>query len=397
LTSTATPQIIANRRIAITAGYYAAFIVLGLASASLGPTLTGLAENTQTQLSQISYLFLARSVGYLLGSLLGGRLYDRISGHWVMAIGLIGIAISLSLTPLIPLLWLLIGVMVLLGISEGSLDVGANTLLVWLHRDQVNPFMNALHFFFGLGAFISPIIVAQAMLISGDIAWAYWMLAITALAPAAWLWLQPSPLPISDKKSGLRPIVNAALLGLIMVLFFLYVGAEVGYAGWVYTYSTTMKLGDPARAAYLTSSFWGALTLGRLLSIPIAARFRPRTILLVDLVGCLLSTALILIWQSSQLALWAGTIGLGLFMASFFPTLMNFAGRRMTITGAVTSLLFVGASTGGMFFPWFIGQLFEPFGPTVVLKVILLDLLLALGVFSYLVIRYPGAAEKPGG
>jgi len=64
-----------------TLGYYAAFIALGLVSASLGPTLPGLANNTGSQLSHISLLFVARSSGYLAGSLLGGRLYDRITGH----------------------------------------------------------------------------------------------------------------------------------------------------------------------------------------------------------------------------------------------------------------------------------------------------------------------------
>jgi len=38
--------------------------------------------------------------------------------------------------------------------------------------------MNALHFFFGVGAFVSPIIVAQAILMTGDITWAYWVLAL---------------------------------------------------------------------------------------------------------------------------------------------------------------------------------------------------------------------------
>ena len=57
-----------------TAAYYATFIGLGLTSASLGPTLPGLAEQTRTNIGEISFLFTARSLGYLLGSLRGGRL-----------------------------------------------------------------------------------------------------------------------------------------------------------------------------------------------------------------------------------------------------------------------------------------------------------------------------------
>ena len=79
-------------RMSKTAAYYLAFVALGLASASLGPTLPGLAENTQTHLREISFLFTARSLGYLLGSFSGGRFYDRKPGHPVMGLMLIGMA-----------------------------------------------------------------------------------------------------------------------------------------------------------------------------------------------------------------------------------------------------------------------------------------------------------------
>ena len=48
--------------------------------AVLGPTLPYLAKFTQTSFSQISLLFIARSLGYLAGSFIGGYLYDRVSG-----------------------------------------------------------------------------------------------------------------------------------------------------------------------------------------------------------------------------------------------------------------------------------------------------------------------------
>ena len=89
------------------------------------------------------------------------------------------------LIPVVPLLWLLAAVLLILGLGEGALDVGGNTLLVWGYREKVAPYMNALHFFFGVGAFISPIIVAQAIQATGDIMLAYWALAVLML-PAFW-------------------------------------------------------------------------------------------------------------------------------------------------------------------------------------------------------------------
>ncbi len=373
-----------SKRLAITFGYYAAFVALGLTTASLGPTLQNLADNTHSTLSEVSYLFTARSLGYLLGSLLGGRLYDRIKGHRVVGTVLLVMALTLALAPFIPILWLLTFDLLLLGIGEGALDVGGNTLLVWLHRDKVGPFMNGLHFFFGIGAFLSPVIIAQAILHLGTFAWGYGILALLVVLPA--LWLPPLPSPISQAQSeGRAPDrINYLLVGLVALFFFLYVGAESGYGGWVFTYATAQNLADTARAAYLTSGFWGALTLGRLLSIPIAARFRPGLILLADLVGCAVSLAVILLFPTSLLAAWIGTLGVGLSMASAFPTMISLAGSWMAVTGQITSFFFVGASTGGMFLPWVIGQLFDRVGPQVTIIAILINVVLDMAVLAAL-------------
>jgi len=132
----------------------------------------------------------------------------------------------------------------------------------------------------------------------------------------------------------------------------------------------------------LTSAYWGSFTLGRLLSIPIALRVRPRYILAADLAGCVASVLVILLWPQSMVAIWGGTLGLGLSMASVFPVTITLAERRMTITGRVTSWFFVGASLGGMSLPWLIGQLFEPVGPRATMFVILSALVLATVVFT---------------
>ena len=180
-----------ERKTSKTIAYYVSFVALGLGFASLGPTLPSLAAHTRTELSQISFLFTAHSLGYLLGSLLVGRSYDRVPGHPLMAIALITMISMLVLVPLISLWWLLVAVLLVLGFGEGTLDVGGNTLLVWVHRDNVGPFMNGLHFFFGAGAFLAPIIIARAVLISGDITWAYWALALLISPIAVWLFFLP--------------------------------------------------------------------------------------------------------------------------------------------------------------------------------------------------------------
>jgi fucose permease len=369
-----------------TIGYYVAFVALGLINASLGPTLPGLAENTRTQLSEIGFLFTARSLGYLIGSVIGGRLYDRVPGHKIMGLMIIGMTIMMGLAPLLPQLWLLTIALLLLGAAEGSVDVGGNTLLVWVHRDKVGPYMNGLHFFFGIGAFLSPIVVAQSLLRGGGVLGAYWALALLVLPVAFWLLRAPSPaVQTTNTADPSNGRVNHRLVFLIALFFFLYVGAEIGFGGWIFTYILRTNLAGEGMAAYLNAGFWGAFTMGRLLAIPIAARLRPRSILASDLVGALFSIGIIILWPTSLAATWVGAIGLGLSLASVFPTTLSLAERRMTITGQVTSFFFVGASLGAMFWPWLMGYLFEAIAPLAMMFTIAGVLMLAFGVFGVLI------------
>jgi len=124
----------------------------------------------------------------------------------------------------------------------------------------------------------------------------------------------------------------------------------------------------------LTSAFWGTFTLGRLLGVWVSTRARPQTILFMDLLGCAISTIIIMLWKESTLALWVGTIGLGVSMASIFPTIFMLAGEKMLITGTITGWFLVGSGAGSMLMPWLIGQIFALTGPMQMTTVLLVDI-----------------------
>jgi MFS transporter, FHS family, Na+ dependent glucose transporter 1 len=377
-----------------TIGYFAAFVGLGLTAASLGPTLPGLAAHTGSTIGEISFLFTARSFGYLLGSLRGGRAFDRLPGHPLMVTMLVGMATMMALVPVSSLLWLVTAVLFILGLAEGAVDVGTNTLLVWVHQQRVGPSMNALHFFFGFGAFLVPIIAAQALLCTNDINWVYWLLALYLLPVAFWLVRLPSPkAPAIVRAHQEKSILNPVLVGMLVLFFILYCGAESSFGGWVFTYATTLNLAGPAMAAYLTSIFWGVFTLGRLVGIPLAVRFSPQNMLVWDLVGCIFSIGLILLFPGSLIALGVGAAGLGFSMASMFPSMLVYAGQRMVMSGRLTSWFFVGAGIGAMILPWVIGQLFEKIGPQATMWIILFDLV-AIGLLFVAIRLYNRRAKN---
>ncbi|HEX2981267.1 MAG TPA: MFS transporter, partial [Anaerolineaceae bacterium] len=217
----------------ITGEYYLMFTLLGLSIASFGPSLPFLAEHTGSRLGEISFLFVARQLGFLLGAYLVGRLYDQKRGHRVLASGVLLMAATLALVPSISLLAVLTVVLFCLGFSESFLDVGGNTLLVWLQRERSGPFMNGLHLFYGVGAFIAPALVAQSVLISQDIRLAYWAVALIAVPTSLALLRAPSPAhPGAVDPASVRP-PQGWLLGLLVAFFFLFGGAESGFGGWI--------------------------------------------------------------------------------------------------------------------------------------------------------------------
>ena len=127
---------------------------------------------------------------------------------------------------------------------------------------------------------------------------------------------------------------------------------------------------------------WGALTLGRLLSIPLPDRVRARTLLFVDIIGLAISLLLLLFASHVPGVIWIATAGMGLSMANVFPTLMLLAEHHLNITGRITSWFLVGASLGGMAIPWLIGQNFESYGPQATILWILGTVLIAVFVLA---------------
>lgn len=383
-----------KQKVLATASYFASFVAMGISMSSLGPTLQGLAENTGSSLASIGILFTARALGSLIGSVWTGRVYDRMPGHGIMAVMIAAMAGLTALTAHIPLLWLLTAILFITGAVQGILNIGGNTLLVWLHGRSVGPFMNGLHFFFGVGTFLTPILIAQWITQQGALNWIYLLLAVIIL-PTAAIALIPSPATPVTSRTASAVKIDPTLIILISLVFGCYSGASLAFGGWIFTYATEMGLADQTTAAYLTSVFWGALTVGRLVAIPLAVRFKPQTILRADFFGALLSLLAMLLWPKSLAAVAVTSAGFGFALASIYPTTMSLSGEMMTISGKITGLFSIGNSAGMMLIPWIIGLLFEPYGPSSMTAVLLVDMLLALGVLILLGRRTMPQPEAP--
>ena len=390
-----------NDAIRRTFGYYFLFICLGLDSAVIGPTLPALANQTNSRLGVMGLLFLVGAIGYTLGTIIGGRVFDRLQGHPVLGIAQILAAILIFFIPLAPWFWLLLAILVVKGFAEGFVNTGANALLVWTHGEKVGPFMNALHFFFGLGAFLSPFLVAQVVGLASGYRWAYWILAGFALLVGLRMLTMPgSPHPApahSSETTGTpRGPVPVALIVSAMLFLFFYVGAEITFGGWIYTYAVSLKLASAAGAAYLTSAFWLAFTIGRLISIPAATRFTPKQVIPTALFGCLAVLGVGMLFSGSSQVLWLMAIGLGFCMAPIWPTGFTLAGQSIHLTGRLTGVVLLGDSFGGMVLPTVVGKVIESSGPRSMIYLVCGSLVLNLVAFMAMLRLRPAKAVVSG-
>jgi len=384
-----------------TLAHYLLFLCLGLGLGVTGPTLPSLAAQTGTTIGAIGEIFLSSSIGYAVGTAIGGSLFDRTErGQLVLGIAQLVSASLLFMIPLCPSIGMLILVNAMLGLSNGVINIGANTLLVWNHGENAGPFINGLHFFFGLGALLAPSLFAQSLNLGATHRETYWVIAVTAIPVAFFILLSPgSPRPVHRREIGSTASVNMrAYLPVAifsMLYLFFYVGAEITYGGWIYTYATSLGLASPTQAAYLTSGFWLAFTIGRLLSIIFAARLRPEQIIAIALIACLAILGAGMVLAKSLPLLWLVSAGVGFCMAPLWPSGYTLASQSIALTARLSSIILLGDSFGGMLLPWLTGRVLERFGAGAMTWLVLTSLGLNLLAFFEMLRRRALLSRAP--
>lgn len=362
-----------------TAGYFSAFFILGSVIASLGPTLPDLAAAVGRNPGSLGFLFSVRSLGYLTGSLVGGYLYERIRGHRVMSTSLIVLALSLGLIPRNALLLPLVLLLYAAGAGLGALDIGSNTLLARVHRKNRGPYLNGMYLLAGIGSMLTPLYLSQV-----SFRLDYWGLGVLSVLAAAWLAFTPSPSRENPDRESQNQGLNQSLLVIFCLLAFLFIGIEISYGGWIFTYAQRIELDGPNSPYLLTSLFWLSITAGRLIAIPVSSVLKPSRNVLLLLGGGVLSSTLTALLPDSPAAVWLGTAGIGLSLSAIFPTTFHLVRTISPLPEKSYGLVWASGSLGGMFLPWLSGELFTRVGPISLMTIILISWLTALSLFIIL-------------
>ena len=168
--------------------------------------------------------------------------------------------------------WLLIGA-AFAGLGFGLLNVAFNLLVARVFAPNAAPVLNLMSAVFGVGAVLGPAAVGAA---GGSLRLPFLALALVVGTSTVLSFRVPEPEAAPPAKPAALPWLAA--LGFV-ALYALYVATESGVASWE-TVHLEPSLGARS-AAFMTSVFWIALTIGRLLAIPLSARVQPRTLVLL--------------------------------------------------------------------------------------------------------------------
>lgn len=340
---------------------FGAFVMLGLADGGLGVAWPSMRSGFGRGVSELGALLAISSVGYLTASTAYGRIHARIgtgsalgTGCTLMAVGLLGIAGA----PVWPVVVLSA---VLLGIGGGLVDTGMNAHAA-LEFDLRS--INLLHASFGVGATLGPVLITISLTAGTTWRGGYAVIALAQAAMAVAIWRSRSrwtsrPFEAGDDRAV---TVRRARVVLLLALFFVYTGAEVGVGQWAYTLLSEGRAMSTAVAGGWVAAYWAGLTIGRLLVSAVGNRVSPSQALNASVVTALVGVG-VLWWDP----LGAGFVGLpvaGIGFAAIFPTLVSLTPLRI---GRDRSTRMVGyqlaaASLGIASLPWALGLLAEAQG-----------------------------------
>jgi FHS family Na+ dependent glucose MFS transporter 1 len=369
-------------------GYFLIFICIGLDAALVGPVLPALSTQTGSSLAALGAVFLFSAGGVTIGTLIGGWLFDWAPGRVLLGAGQLLVGGLVFLVPHIPWFPALMVLYVAKGVIGGIVHTGTNTLMLWTHGERSGPFVTALHFFFGLGSFLSPFVFGLLLSAGGTYADAFHLLAVFDALVGLFLlaYLRP-PAPVRQAPAAAagvsaRERFAAPLVASAILFLFFYVSGEITFGGWIYTYAVTLDIADAARAAYLTSLFWLTFTVGRLVAIPIAVRVPPARTIPVALAGCAAFLSLLIFFPHAEAAVWIAAAGAGFCMAPIWPSGFTLAGQSLTLTARISGFILLGDSLGGMILPGVTGWIIERAGAPAMPQWVLLSV--GATFFAYL-------------
>lgn len=348
---------------------YIIFISLGLPDSLLGSGWPAMHAAFSVPSSYAGYVSMAISFMTIISALLSPIMIKRFHTKWIVIVsifltvmGLIGFSISTSYA-------MLFVFAVPYGMGAGAIDASVNHYVANNYSGSV---MNFLHCFYGVGAVISPNIMAVAL---SKASWnegyrwtAYiqiFILLICIISLPLWKKNESDSNKQEEEVARIREALKRPGVVLTLIAFFAYCSGEATCFLWTSSYFAGVKEGltDHLIASF-GSLIFGGLMLGRLISGFVSNRLGDRMLIRIGIFVEVVGILLVMIPVASFIPAAIGFVIIGTGMGPVYPAIQHMAptnfGERYS--AAVIGLQMASAYIGSTFMPMIFGNIQEKIG-----------------------------------
>lgn len=269
---------------------YLAFISLGLPDSLLGSGWPAMQSSLNVPSSYAGYISMTISLMTVVSSLFSPHLIKKMAVKWIVIISIALTVCGLLGFSSVNQYWQLLVWAMPYGLGAESIDAALNYYVASNYSPRV---MNFLHCFYGVGAIISPNIMAFALLKANWHAGYLW----TAILQGFILFVCIISLPLwkvnekanvdSETSESVGIMSSLKVPGVIFTLFtfFSYYAGEATYFLWTSSYFAGTKRNiNSELIASFGSLLFGGLMLGRLIAGFISHRLSDKKLIRIGLI-----------------------------------------------------------------------------------------------------------------
>lgn len=339
------------------------FVVTGVTTTILGPTLPLLAARWSLSDRQAGLLFTAQFIGSLVGSLGTGYLAPRRGFVFVILVGFVlmggGVGLLGAGTWTAGML-----AMACVGLGMGLAIPATNLYVSQIAGDRPAGALSVLNFAWGMGSVACPFLVIFFEPRGGVRGMGVTVAVALFVFAAGFGFDMGRSEGSSDARmvsrgvgSGWRKLLGSSAALALAGLFFLYVGTEAAIGGWIAAIAERVYASPDAAWVLTPSAFWGGLLLGRAVAPGVLRRLEESKVVYGGLTTAVLGTAVVLV-ASTRLGIRIGGGLAGFGLAPIYPVLVSWLSRARGIdVGRSGGLFFACAGCGGAVLPWMVGAL----------------------------------------
>lgn len=368
---------------------YLIFISLGLPDSLLGSGWPKMQAVFSVPSSYAGYVSMTISFMTIISALLSPRMIKHFHTKWI-AIVSIGLTIAGLLGfSMCSQYWMLFIFAVPYGLGAGAIDASVNHYVANNYSGSV---MNFLHCFYGVGAVISPYIMALALKYARwneGYSWTSYiqMFILFVCIISLPLWKTNGKEEEEDHSDsvGIKEALKVPAVIFTLIAFYAYCAGEATCFLWTPSYFAGTKSGLSAETiASFGSLIFGGLMLGRLISGFISNKLGDRRLIRIGIFVELLGIIMVFLPVESYMVAAAGFVVIGTGMGPVYPAIQHMAPANFgkKYSAAVIGLQMAAAYVGSTFMPMIFGLLQQKIGIAIMPTYLLIFAIINFGMLE---------------